>query len=1543
MKLKLLFCLLIGSIQCSPGFYPYGPQANDKKIEYTVEQSAIALDVPIVFMETSIEEIYLSHNGIIGLGHRVPKHIEPLQKIKHPAIAVFYAPASEGNLYYRVTSSDQSLLRHLGNAVKEVFADSREFHALQAVIITWTDVQNAEKDGPASFQIAIVSDGISTYSIVHYGELPWSSSMGYYAQTGFVHSEGKFQTNINSGGPDVKELVGLSNNLFGNSFIFRISGPSIEDPRDEGGDDYDYNNYDQEYEGETAADCPKDQFAEHCPQECRYIRDERGCARCLCAEKRRGPPPLPKEAVVENKIDDEGDEVVLEEGTPYQEPQQEAIRHVSQPTTKLTCAQKLDSVCHTHSVCQDYTHGYCCSCETGYFGNGKECLPKGEPQRISGSFEGVINRTPIDRTDLHTFATMTDGNVYTAVSKIPSDLGHPLLLLNTVGSIMGWLFADVKSPDVYNGFHLTGGLFNRTVALHIGQKYYVTIKQEFSGRDIYDYFKSHLFVSGTLPDIAPGSQVIFPDYEEIYTRERKGYLTSRAALDVVVRDGTSSETIRMTIDQQINFNECAFKDFDRDTSMKLLIKRVNVVYNPDEGVVRYGSQNYAVRNIDTGAEVVIPPAGGHFDRRQHGQSQMVSETPLQIPSDPCKSGQHQCTLPNMKCRVVEPSYRCECEAGFQAVTDTSSQIGWSCQDLDECQRGDHNCDQHARCSNRIGSFSCECLPGYLGDGRTCIREQTGQQLAAQHHSGATSGATAEGLCTAHSQCHQWGECVFTSEHPTGRCKCRGWYVGDGVHHCGPPNEQPKHNANIPQRGGHACGSHVCDENAECMPEPSGGSECVCRAGYSGNGIVCESLLDDTRSAQRQNQRQQNAGTLGTVCRSHEECSEHGSCAYHSSLGYYQCACTEPYVGNGVDCALPGAVSVASEAGCDVTKDCSEFADCVFERNSDGVIRFKCVCQAGYTGDGKYCMQSQLAISAFSPSVPAVQLSCNPNCGENAQCLYDSHTGQFKCECFAAFVGDGYNCVPLVQGNLVPAQPKTCVESSDCHINGHCVINENGAGEYICECLPGFSGDGYVKCQAADECSPSNPQTCHQNAHCVYDEMKNAYACKCVEGFKGDPTSCVPYAPPSNCQLEPRICHANAQCVFRHETSSYECLCKPGSIGDGYSKCEVVDTPRCTNCSIHAYCAQNPTTGGYQCKCNAGYHGNGYLCVSMTSCLDDRSLCDTNADCVPGEGGHYVCNCHYGYHGDGRTCSPDSSGRNEKLLIARGMAIFERSNNPDEYGKQLIVIPHHIPVGIDFDCKNENIVWSDMSGHSIRIASLNGTDHKSYYAKELSSPEGIAVDWSSGNVYYADSMNDEIGVASLDGKYKKSLITEGLVNPRAVAIDMHGRHLFYTDWHRENPYIGRVDLDGKNNKVFLNEDVHLPNALTILPNRREVCWVDAGNHRLSCISMNGSGRRVVFSGLQYPFGLTNENEMKFYWTDWKDNRVHSVGVYGDGYRSFQISLGGSGKVFGILSIPKSCAGPASPCSVDNGGCAHLCLPSQTGAHCECPDNTKVKGC
>ena len=43
-------------------------------------------------------------------------------------------------------------------------------------------------------------------------------------------------------------------------------------------------------------------------------------------------------------------------------------------------------------------------------------------------------------------------------------------------------------------------------------------------------------------------------------------------------------------------------------------------------------------------------------------------------------------------------------------------------DVDECKDGRHTCDQNAKCTDNVGSYTCECRVGYNGDGNMCNGE-----------------------------------------------------------------------------------------------------------------------------------------------------------------------------------------------------------------------------------------------------------------------------------------------------------------------------------------------------------------------------------------------------------------------------------------------------------------------------------------------------------------------------------------------------------------------------------------------------------------------------------------------------------------------------------------------------------------------------------------------------------------------------------------------------------------------------------------------------
>ena len=43
-------------------------------------------------------------------------------------------------------------------------------------------------------------------------------------------------------------------------------------------------------------------------------------------------------------------------------------------------------------------------------------------------------------------------------------------------------------------------------------------------------------------------------------------------------------------------------------------------------------------------------------------------------------------------------------------------------DVDECEAGNHTCDENAECTNTEGTFNCTCRSSYFGDGFKCLCE-----------------------------------------------------------------------------------------------------------------------------------------------------------------------------------------------------------------------------------------------------------------------------------------------------------------------------------------------------------------------------------------------------------------------------------------------------------------------------------------------------------------------------------------------------------------------------------------------------------------------------------------------------------------------------------------------------------------------------------------------------------------------------------------------------------------------------------------------------
>ncbi|XP_039997909.1 nidogen-2 isoform X5 [Xiphias gladius] len=232
-----------------------------------------------------------------------------------------------------------------------------------------------------------------------------------------------------------------------------------------------------------------------------------------------------------------------------------------------------------------------------------------------------------------------------------------------------------------------------------------------------------------------------------------------------------------------------------------------------------------------------------------------------------------------------------------------------------------------------------------------------------------------------------------------------------------------------------------------------------------------------------------------------------------------------------------------------------------------------------------------------------------------------------------------------------------------------------------------------------------------------------------------------------------------------------------------------------------------------------------------------------------------------------------------LLYAQGQKIGALPLNGTRldaaHSKTLLTLHGSIVVGIAYDCKENQVYWTDLSARTINRASMApGAEPEILINTNLVSPEGLAVDVKRRLMFWVDSNPDVIESANLDGSGRQTLFDTDLVNPRAIIVVSSIGTLYWTDWNREAPKIESSSVDGRNRRVVVSDGIGLPNALTYDSSSGQICWADAGTKRLECISPDSSGRRVIHPSLNYPFSMVYYRN-HFYYTDWRRDGVIAV--------------------------------------------------------------------
>ncbi|NXH19948.1 NID2 protein, partial [Bucco capensis] len=584
------------------------------------------------------------------------------------------------------------------------------------------------------------------------------------------------------------------------------------------------------------------------------------------------------------------------------------------------------------------------------------------------------------------------------------------------------------------------------------------------------------------------------------------------------------------------------------------------------------------------------------------------------------------------------------------------------------------------------------------------------------------------------------------------------------------------------------------------------------------------------------------------------------------------------------------------------------------------MEYTCECTAGYHRDGRGCQDVDECVEGLS------------QCGPFTLCL--NVPGTYRCECRSGYrpAEDGQTCVPVA-----PARDPCEDGSHPCGPRERARCLPRAGGHAACECLPGYSGDG-IDCSDVDECA-ENP--CHPAATCY--NTPGSFSCQCQPGYEGDGFQCTygstqRLTPCQHEQLYPRAvppgpspvggghmpqcdeeghyhplqCHSSTGYCWCVDAAGQEIAGTRTAPGSSPPRCgspEPTERPQ-SMCerwrqSLLEHYGGSPRSDQYVPQCDPEGHFTPLQCHGDSGycwCVDQsgreiqgtRSEPGSTPPCLPSVAPPVI------RPSPRPDVSPPATGT--FLLYAQGQQIgylpLNGTRLQKEEAKTLLSLHGSIVVGIDYDCREKMIYWTDVAGRTISRAGL----------EPGAEPETVI---NSGSAGAARGLGkDLLGCARTRGNGSKleegrfRLAARQKLFPRRV-LSHCASNLYWTDWNREAPKIETSTVNGANRRVLVNRDIGLPNGLTFDPFSKLLCWADAGTKHLECTFPDGSGRRIIQNNLNYPFSVISYAN-HFYHTDWRRDGVIAIeketGAFTEEYLPEQRS-----HLYGITAVYPYCPG------------------------------------
>uniref|UniRef100_A0A803TQP0 LDL receptor related protein 1B n=1 Tax=Anolis carolinensis TaxID=28377 RepID=A0A803TQP0_ANOCA len=324
----------------------------------------------------------------------------------------------------------------------------------------------------------------------------------------------------------------------------------------------------------------------------------------------------------------------------------------------------------------------------------------------------------------------------------------------------------------------------------------------------------------------------------------------------------------------------------------------------------------------------------------------------------------------------------------------------------------------------------------------------------------------------------------------------------------------------------------------------------------------------------------------------------------------------------------------------------------------------------------------------------------------------------------------------------------------------------------------------------------------------------------------------------------------------------------------------------------------------------------------------------------------TCRCKMGFilGSDGRSCKRPKKelflfyGKGRPGII-RGMDL--NTKVADEY---MIPIENLVnPRALDFHSETNYIYFADTTSFLIGRQKIDGSERETILKDDLDNVEGIAVDWIGNNLFWTNDGNRKtINVARLEkaSQSRKTLLEGDMSHPRGIVVDPVNGWMYWTDWEEDqiDDSVGRIEkawMNGYSRQIFVTSKMLWPNGLTLDYQNNILYWCDAYYDHIEKIFLNGTDRKVVYSGkeLNHPFGLSHYKNYIF-WTDYINGSIFQLDLTASNVTLLRSERS---PLFGLQIYDSQKQQGDNACRVNNGGCSTLCLAVPGGRVCACADN------